>query len=385
MLTSWKLKSDQVEKLLNSKRVIICCGSGGVGKTTSSAALAIKAATTGKKVVVVTIDPAKRLATSLGLKSLSDEPTNLTSTINEALSKTGAAKLSGEFWAVMPDTARTFDRFVRSMAGKNENLAARILKTSIYKVFSQDFSGSNEYMAMEKLYSLYANPSYDLIVLDTPPAANTRSFLDAPATLAQFFDDKLIKWIVAPGSKILASGMRMVLDLLEKMTGQGFISDLVDFTTALLELKNAFAENLQSVIRLFRQNNVAFLMVTSPERLSKEDTQGFVQQLRSEDYPFWGFIINRVVGLNIGIDVTDPSSPIRESAFKNIDSLRVEDETLKMLEQNFETVLPLLEREQRVIDWLKHQAPTKENIACIPTQNSDVHSIESLYSLSQSL
>ncbi|MBI3555935.1 MAG: ArsA family ATPase [Deltaproteobacteria bacterium] len=339
-------ENNSVAQLLKSSRVVVCCGSGGVGKTTTSAALAMRAAMEGKRAVVITIDPAKRLATSLGLKMLSAKATDLTSNINDVLAAQGEKPLSGRFFAVMPDTAQTFESFVRAMAGDNENLAKRVLRTSIYKIFAKEYSGTNEYMAMEKLYELYNEKEYDLVVLDTPPAANTRTFLEAPRLLADFFDDRIMKWIIAPGSKFLASGLRKLLEILEKLTGHGFVSDLIEFTTALFELRAQFMENLHTVGKLLHQSDVSFLMVTSPERLSKSDTQEFVSILDERGYRFWGFVVNRVLGRRIGIssgsgaDALDSEKWVAE--LKPLSGNRPA-ESLNILLSNFEQLVPTLE------------------------------------------
>jgi anion-transporting ArsA/GET3 family ATPase len=369
------MKSGQndIRELVQKKRVIVCCGSGGVGKTTMSAAIAIRAAMEGKRTIVITIDPAKRLATSLGLKGLSSTPTDLTPQLRKA------ADVKGKAFAVMPDTTETFERFVKSMAGTNQGLAQRVLKTSIYKIFAKEFSGTNEYMAMEKLYQIYkdAEKEFDLIVLDTPPSANTRIFLEAPNMLASFFDDRIIRWFVAPGSKLVAGGLKMLLEVLEKLTGHGFVSELLEFTAALFELRAQFMANLTEVAGLLHQDDVAFLMVTSPERLSKSDTQDFVNLLDERGYRFWGFVVNRVLGAKLGIESSGDFTKSRRA-----DGISAADR--KVLEEAFETIEPLLRHEQEAEAFL-HSLDRSANVVLIPEQTSDVHSIESLVAVSQTL
>ena len=377
-------KPDPVNELLHSRRVIVCCGSGGVGKTTTSAALAMRAAMEGKRAVVITIDPAKRLATSLGLKALSAKATDLTQNVDDVLAAQGERPLTGRFFAVMPDTAQTFENFVRTMAGENESLARRVLGTSIYKIFAKEYSGTNEYMAMEKLYELYNEKDYDLIVLDTPPAANTRTFLEAPRMLADFFDDRIMKWIIAPGSKFLASGLRKLLEILEKLTGHGFVSDLIEFTTALFELRAQFMENLNTVGKLLHQEDVAFLMVTSPERLSKSDTQEFVSILDERGYRFWGFVVNRVLGRRIGLDTGTLDVARWESELKPNSAGRPPD-TLELLRATFETLVPTLEHEQEAERFLATLSGRGGKVLLVPEQPTDVHSVSSLVQISRQL
>lgn len=377
------MTSDTISQLIANNRVIVCCGSGGVGKTTTSAALAMRAAITGRRAVVITIDPARRLASSLGMQMLSPTATDLTDNVNAAQKAAGGEQLKGKFFAVMPDTAQTFESFVRSIAGKDETLATRVLHTSIYKIFAKEYSGTNEYMAMEKLYELYNTSHYDLIVLDTPPAANTRTFLEAPRLLADFFDDRIMKWIIAPGSKIVAGGLRKLLEILEKLTGRGFVSDLIEFTTALFELRAQFMENLAAVGKLLHQDDVSFLMVTSPERLSKSDTQDFVRILGERGYRFWGFIVNRVLGKRLGLKDDSINSE------KLVAELRatggISDDDLRVLRQSFEQLAPALELEFDASKFLSKVTGSKVNVALVPEQPSDVHSVDALARVSREL
>ncbi|MFP5299430.1 MAG: ArsA family ATPase, partial [Actinomycetota bacterium] len=164
-----------IEELIEHKEIIVCAGSGGVGKTTTSAAIALQAALSGKKAVVLTIDPAKRLASSLGLKELSNEPTK----VNARKFTAAGLKPKGELWAMMLDTKSTFDKVVMQYA-RTEEQATKILNNRFYRNISGTLSGTQEYMAMEKLYELYSEGDYDLIVIDTPPTRNALDFLDAP-------------------------------------------------------------------------------------------------------------------------------------------------------------------------------------------------------------
>ena len=187
-----------IDDALLKRRVIITCGTGGVGKTTLSAAMAIRATLLGKRTVVITIDPAKRLAHSLGLETLGDHPTDLTPQIRAAYEKAQAegadlpAEFTGTLAAIVPDTRRTFENFVTELA-PNSNVAEKVMKNPIFQIFAKEFSGTNEYMALERLFHLYRQECYDCIILDTPPRRNTLAFLDAPRLLPQFFVEKLIR------------------------------------------------------------------------------------------------------------------------------------------------------------------------------------------------
>lgn len=371
----------ELKHLLKSKKIIVTCGSGGVGKTTTSAALGIMAAQLGKKCVVVTIDPAKRLATSLGLKTLHHQPTPLQTQVEKALGK----KITGEFFAVMPDTQKTFEHFVESMAAGNKGLIQRILKTTIYKIFTQDFSGTNEYMAAEKLYQLYhSQEDFDLIILDTPPSINTKTFLEAPQLLAHFFDNQLLKWLTQPKPFLLSGGVQKILDVLQKITGQSFIAELIEFTKALFELRTQFLKNFNEVQLLLKQEDVAFVMVSSPARFSHEDTEEFLKILEIKGYPFWGFLINRVLLKKLGFDYTmdfKEQLPVYSGAFENQSS-----DLLEVLQENAATLKYQLEQDIRVLRQIQRLSKhSRLSYVAIPEQDRDVHSIEALVELFQSL
>ncbi len=371
------MPKSSLKEALQNHRVIVCCGSGGVGKTTMSATLGILAAKLGKRAIVITIDPAKRLATSLGLETLSSEPTDLTPKLSNHFS------LTGSLHAIMPDSEKTFEAFIKIISAGREHIAQKILKTSIYKIFAQEFSGTNEYLAMERLYELYNSKQYDLIILDTPPSANTLTFLQAPSKLSQFFDDRVIKWFVEPGSKLLATGLKLALSVLERITGKGFIAELLEFTAGLFELRANFSENLNQVLKMLHQSDVQFLMITSPERLSKKDTTEFVEYLAANNYPFWGFIVNRTLFAKLGIQAHSSNS-----AFE-IQNLIAElpaslNETQKnILIENYKMLSPRLEHEKNAYQFLSNLKSTQSLF--VPDLNTDVHSIESLLQLNEAI
>ena len=368
--------NSSIKTIIQNQRIIVCCGTGGVGKTTTSAALGLAAARLGRKALVITIDPAKRLATSLGLQQLSNEPQDLTAVINEQLQSTGEPSLSGRFSAVVPDSEKTFESFVRSVAGNRQDLSARVLKTSIYKIFTKEFSGAHEYMAMEKLYQVSTGPhAPDLIVLDTPPSTNTRLFLQAPHLLAGFFDETIMKWLTAPGGKLLASGIQKIIEILESLTGRGFISDLVEFTTALFQLRGQFLDNLDKVSTLLHGPAVSFLMVTSSERLTKSDTQSFVETLRSQGFPFWGFVVNRVLRARIRFEKT-------ESEYASLFRETLSEAEIEILLQNFKEIETVFQHEKEAANFLKSLSK-QINVCEVPEQPTDVHTLGALHELAQ--
>lgn len=273
---------------LQSRRVIVTCGTGGVGKTTVAASLAVKAAELGRRVVVITIDPAKRLATSLGLEVLGHEPTDLT----PALKRATGREIPGTLHALMPKSEESFDRLIRSLTTKPETLE-KIVKNPILATFSQEFSGANEYLALEELYYFYQRRDFDLVILDTPPSRNTLSFLEAPRLLARFFEERLIRWLVLPTNKLIAAGMRKTFSILEKLTGTGFMNSLFDFGQALFEVQENFLKKLQDIHKMLQGEDVAFFLITGPNPETAPELGHFLDQIRDRGFHFDGVVLNR--------------------------------------------------------------------------------------------
>jgi anion-transporting ArsA/GET3 family ATPase len=273
---------------ITKRKVLITCGTGGVGKTTVSASLAVRAAMEGKKVVVITIDPAKRLATSLGVAKLGHEPVELT----EALAKAAGRPVPGRLFALMPKSRESFERLIRSLT-TSEPAIQRIFANPILSTFSQDFSGANEYLALEELAYFHSLGQYDLIILDTPPSRNTLSFLEAPKLLARFFEEKFIRFLVLPANRLLALGMRKAFSILEKLTGAGFMNQLFDFGEALFEVQGGFLKKLQRIHELLQSEDVGFLLVAAPTPESAPELGHFLDQIDERGFHFDGVLLNR--------------------------------------------------------------------------------------------
>ena len=239
---------------LARKEVCICCGSGGVGKTTTSAAIALGMAARGKKVAVLTIDPAKRLANSLGLPELGNEERRV------------KANVDGELWAMMLDPKRTFDEIVERQA-PDERTRDAVLSNRIYKELSNAVAGSQEYMAMEKLHELHLEGRYDLLVLDTPPTRNALDFLDAPKKLAALIDSRTLQMFTTPGMlglKVLGRGSGVALSVLKRATGLDLFQDLSTFFSSFAGMTECFRERAEHVNALLADSRSAFVLVTSP-------------------------------------------------------------------------------------------------------------------------
>ncbi|WP_240667386.1 ArsA family ATPase [Streptomyces luteoverticillatus] len=273
-------------------RIVVCCGSGGVGKTTTAAALGLRAAERGRRVVVLTIDPARRLAQSMGIDELDNVPRRVPGIDGSA---------GGELHAMMLDMKRTFDEIVEAHA--DEDRARAILENPFYQSLSAGFAGTQEYMAMEKLGQLRARDEWDLIVVDTPPSRSALDFLDAPGRLGSFLDGKFIKVLMAPakiggraGMKFLGVGMSVMSGPLNKLMGAQLLRDVQTFVAAMDTMFGGFRTRADATYRLLQAPGTAFLVVAAPERDALREAAYFVERLAAERMPLAGLVLNRVHG-----------------------------------------------------------------------------------------
>lgn len=267
--------------------IIVCCGSGGVGKTTTSAALALRAAERGRKVVVLTIDPARRLAQSMGIAELGNTP-------SPVLGVEGTGSLD----AMMLDMKRTFDEVVISQASPEK--AKQILANPFYIALSSSFAGTQEYMAMEKLGQLHRDSreagTYDLIVVDTPPSRSALDFLDSPERLSSFLDGRFVRLMMAPAkgpAKLMSAGFSLITNALTRILGAQFLKDLQTFVSALDTVFGGFRQRAQLTYSLLKADGTAFLVVAAPEPDALREAEYFVERLSEDDMPLAGLVINR--------------------------------------------------------------------------------------------
>jgi anion-transporting ArsA/GET3 family ATPase len=274
--------------------IIVCCGSGGVGKTTTAAALGIRAAEAGRKVVVLTIDPARRLAQSLGLTELDNTPRPVDGVDTSA---------GGSLDAMMLDMKRTFDEVV--LAHSPEDKAEQILENPFYQAVSSSFAGTQEYMAMEKLGQLRAQAdregTWDLVVVDTPPSRSALDFLDAPKRLGSFLDGRFIRILMAPAKaggrasmRFFSFGANLAGATLSLVLGGQFLSDVQTFVAALDTMFGGFRERADITYALLKDPSTAFVVVAAPERDALREATYFVDRLESESMPLAGVVVNRM-------------------------------------------------------------------------------------------
>jgi anion-transporting ArsA/GET3 family ATPase len=292
-----------VDRLIDDRRtrVIVCCGSGGVGKTTTAAAIGLRAAERGRHVVVLTVDPARRLAQSMGLTSLDNTPRPVPFTERGEDDQARDGTPGGSLHAMMLDMKRTFDEIVEAHADPDR--AAQILANPFYQSLSSGFSGTQEYMAMEKLGQLRRADEWDLIVVDTPPSRSALDFLDAPQRLGRFLDGRLIRLLVVPAKvggraylKVLNAGFGMVTGVLTRVLGAQVLRDVQTFVSALDTMFGGFRERADYTYRLLRAPGTAFLVIAAPEPDALREASYFVERLAQEGMPLAGLILNRVHG-----------------------------------------------------------------------------------------
>jgi anion-transporting ArsA/GET3 family ATPase len=281
-----------LDKIIDDRetKIVICCGAGGVGKTTTSAAIAVRAAEAGRKVVVLTIDPARRLAQSLGLGELDNTPRPVAGVDTTA---------GGRLDAMMLDMKRTFDDVV--IAHSTPEKAAAILANPFYEALSSSFSGTQEYMAMEKLGQLHAmaeaDGRWDLIVVDTPPARSALDFLDAPEHLSTLLDGRFLRLLLAPARgplRLMSVGFTIVSAVMTKVLGAGIIRDVQTFVTAFEALFGGFRQRATSTFALLSSRQTTFLVVATPQRDTLREAAYFVDRLTEEQMPLSGLVLNRV-------------------------------------------------------------------------------------------
>jgi anion-transporting ArsA/GET3 family ATPase len=281
-----------VADILEGKEVCICAGSGGVGKTTTSAAIATGMAAQGSKVCVLTIDPAKRLADSLGMEEMGNEAKR----VDPALFAAQGVQMEGELWAMMLDAKATFDELVRRHA-PDEETRDRVLSNRIYQQISAALAGSQEYMAMEKLFELHSEGRFDLLVLDTPPARDALDFLDAPRRLTQFIEGRSLKVFIKPtglGMRIAGRGASVMFSILKRLVGFDLLADLSEFFSAFSGMVEGFQERAKRVNDLLADPATSFLVVCGPQGEPISGAVYFHRKLVEAKLPFGGVIVNKV-------------------------------------------------------------------------------------------
>lgn len=276
--------TSDLHPVVDAASVVVCCGSGGVGKTTTAAVIALEAAKRGRRAAVVTIDPARRLANAMGLEGLSNEPSRV------------AGDWPGELWALMLDTKSTFDSLVVRHAA-DEAQAQRILGNRFYQNISSALSGTQEYMATEKLYELHHERDFDLVVVDTPPSRNALDFLDASRRLARFLDHRLYRVLMAPTRGVMKAATVAAQAFVRSMTrvvGAEVFDDAITFFNAFQGMEQGFKQRAEAVVALLADEGTAFVLVASPRRDTVAEADFFASKLAGMGAEVRALVVNRM-------------------------------------------------------------------------------------------
>lgn len=355
-----------VSEILADRKICICAGSGGVGKTTTSAAIASGLAARGMKVAVLTIDPAKRLADSLGLEELGNEPRK----VDPALFTEAGVEMKGELWAMMLDSKATFDELVERNA-PDEAARDRILENRIYRQISNALAGSQEYMAMEKLYEIHQSGDYDFLVLDTPPSRNALDFLDAPKRLTQFIEGRSLQIFMRPtglATSLIGRGSAVMFQVLKRILGFDLLSDIGEFLQAFSGMVDGFSERARSVSDLLADPATSFIVVCGPQGEPIEEAIYFQRKLLEAEMPVGGIIVNKVhyeIDGGEGVEQT------------LTDQLGVDSDLAARVSANFDNYRALATRDAENISRLSRDL-NAQTVIRVPYFDEDVHDLGGL-------
>ncbi|MDT0277472.1 ArsA family ATPase [Blastococcus goldschmidtiae] len=352
-------------------RIVVCCGAGGVGKTTTSAALALAAAEAGRTVVVLTIDPARRLAQSLGLTELDNEP--------RQVHVPGA---EGELHAMMLDMKRTFDDVVA--AHSTPDRAQQILDNPFYQTLSSSFSGTQEYMAMEKLGQLRASDQWDLIIVDTPPSRSALDFLDAPNRMSRFLDGTMIRLLMAPsraGFKFASAGFLLFSRIVSKILGGQLLRDISAFVAALDTMFGGFRERATATYELLRRPGTSFVVVASPEPDALREASYFVDRLSADHMPLAGLVVNRThPPATAALSATRAAAAAEEVLEAGGPDAELAAAALRVHAER----MTLAAREQHLADRFTSAHP-EVAVRTVPAAAGDVHDLDGLRTMAAEL
>ncbi len=360
-----------------STRIIVCCGSGGVGKTTTAAAMALRAAEQGRHVVVLTIDPARRLAQSMGLTELDNTPRAVADVSGD-----------GSLDAMMLDMKRTFDELVESHSDPQR--AQQVLANPFYQALSSSFAGTQEYMAMEKLgqlsHAAQESGQWDLIVVDTPPSRSALDFLDAPERLGSFLDGRFIR-LIGGGARgagrglgrVLGAGIGLASGAMKKVLGNQLLDDVSTFVQALDSIFGGFRARAEETFRILQEPGTAFVVVAAPEPDAVREASYFVDRLTTEQMPLAGLVLNRVT-------LPPEHSLSAEEAIvgaERLDREGVHAPTAAVLRLHADTMRTAA-RQQNIAERFSAAHPTVRQ-AVVPALADDVHDLEGLREIGEFL
>jgi anion-transporting ArsA/GET3 family ATPase len=377
-----------LDEILRTRRVVACVGSGGVGKTTLSAALGLRAAMQGRRTLILTIDPARRLANSLGLSTLGNQVTRID---DRQFAAAGLAP-KGELWAMTLDLSRTWDDLVTRYA-KSPAQRDAILGNRLYKALSTRMTGSLEYMAMEKVYELEKNGGYDLVLLDTPPTSHALDFLDAPNRLLDVFGNDAAKWLLGHASgagklglSLVHLGSSYVIKTLSRFTGTELLQGLADFFFAFQGMYEGFQERAAATKELLSGPKSAFVLVTSPNPLTVDEAVFFAGELARSKVPVAAAVVNRVHDDPAGLEgARDPAELALALARARIPNRELPPHLSDALSVTIRELSLLAQRDAREIERFRAETGRRFAVYQLPRLARDVHDLAGLWGINESL
>ena len=376
------MSAQSIQRLLLEKRLLICVGAGGVGKTSMAATMGVHAAMMGRKVLVLTIDPAKRLANSLGLHEFGNEETKID------LSPLGAT--DGELWAMMLDGKHAFHELIDRVA-EDETTKQAIYGNNIYQSIADTIVGNQEYMATEKLYDVIHVGGYDLVILDTPPVKNALDFLESPGRMAQFVDKRIMQWFLADGKdrgmlrRLISGTSSKIFGLLGHIFGKDFLEDIAVFFQHFKELYEGFQERHQAVESLFRDSKTGFLIVFSPTEPAVEVANFFVEQLKIRSMPLLGVIANQC---HRAIAQPEKSNDrIQQLCESNSTDLGADtvNRMMARMRSAHNRLLMLQTYEQDLVSSVQQGLTSHQGLHQVPKIKGEVHDLSALFTVGQFL
>ncbi len=378
-----------LEQLLAAKEVVVFCGSGGVGKTSVAAASALGASVRlGGKVLVLTIDPARRLASALGLEGIG----NLARRVPPEAVKAAGIEPRGELWAAMLDTKQSWDDLVLRHA-LDEETAYRILENRMYTNLTARFVQSHDYIAMERLFELHSSGEYDLIVVDTPPTRNAIDFLEAPARMAEFFGGRLLRWLTLPyrvggkrGSRVLNVASRPFYQIADRVLGSKFLQDVAEFFLNFQSMYDGFVERARAVERLLHDKRTTFAVVTTLEAAPLHEAERFCDALTGRDFHLGALVLNKTLpsylldpkGARAATMLTEDAAPIADALASSDPALSDRMRTARVLRTIGESYSNFSVVAMREAELRAELARAPEVLVSIPTLEDDIGDVDGL-------
>lgn len=369
-----------VAQLLAAKDIVIACGPGGVGKTTTAASLAATAVVEeGGRVLVLTVDPARRLADALGLKGIGNDEVR----IPDEVFAGAAARPRGQLWAAMLDTKQSWDDLIRTHA-PDEETREQILANPLYQNISGRFVQSHDYIAMERLYEIHCEGTYDLIVVDTPPTRNALDFLDAPQRMADFFSSRLLRWLIVPyRSRLVNVASRPFYQVADRILGTQFLADISEFFILFQSMYNGFVERAEAVTRLLSDRRTTFMVVSTLEATPVREAEFFSAELTARKLHLGAVVLNKVLPAYLRDARTDKLAQSMESRSEELAEGLTDDPTVaaRVVREVAESFLNFGVVARREAEQQAELRGTPDVLVTVPFYDADIYDMEGLLRL----